>query len=108
MRVCCAKAFADTLCAVQVLLSVLIGPPLIAAFTYLLLHSGPRLVAYVWLFTLGLQLIALTVYPTVIAPLFNKFEPLPAGPLRCAVESASRLPCPTAAPSIALPGKIQG
>ena len=65
------------------LLSLLIGPPLIAAFTYLLLHSGPWLVGYVWVFTLGVQLLALTVYPTVIAPLFNKFEPLPEGPLRC-------------------------
>lgn len=73
----------------QVLLSVLIGPPLISAFTYLLLHSGPWLVVYVWVFMLSIQLLALTVYPTVIAPMFNKFEPLPEGPLRCAYEAAT-------------------
>lgn len=71
----------------SVLLALVVGPPLIAAFTYLLLHSGPRLVAYVWLFMLGVQLIALTVYPTLIAPLWNKFTPLPDGALREGIEA---------------------
>ena len=35
-----------------------------------------------WAFLLALALFAVSVYPTLVAPLFNTFQPLPPGPLR--------------------------
>jgi STE24 endopeptidase len=40
-----------------------------------------------WAAWMGFQVLALVLYPTVIAPLFNRFEPLPAGEARERIES---------------------
>ena len=40
-----------------------------------------------WAAWMGFQLLVLVLYPTVIAPLFNRFEPLPAGEARERIES---------------------
>ena len=46
-------------------------------------------------FIFAVQIAALTVYPVLIAPLFNKFDPLPPGALRCQIEElASSLKFP--------------
>jgi STE24 endopeptidase len=42
---------------------------------------------WVWLFWLGFNLLALVLYPTVIAPLFNKFSPLADDALRQRIEA---------------------
>jgi STE24 endopeptidase len=34
--------------------------------------------------------VMMTIYPNFIAPLFNKFEPLPEGELRTAIENLAR------------------
>ena len=39
--------------------------------------GGAYLALYLWGFMLALSLFFMTIYPTVIAPLFNKFETLP-------------------------------
>src|SRR5947207_2005234 len=41
---------------------------------------------WVWLAWLGFQVLMLVLFPTVIAPLFNKFSPLPAGAARERIE----------------------
>jgi STE24 endopeptidase len=41
---------------------------------------------YVWAFWLGFNLLVLLVYPTFIAPLFNKFKPLEDGALKTRIE----------------------
>lgn len=41
-------------------------------------------------FIFAVQIAALTIYPVLIAPLFNKFDPLPPGTLRCGPSLASR------------------
>lgn len=61
----------------SLLLGALLMPPIIGAITYILIHSGPMLPLYLWVFVLALSLIMLTVYPTLIAPIFNKFTSLP-------------------------------
>ena len=48
----------------------------------LLQLGGPYLALYLWSGLLLLSLVLMTVYPTFIAPLFNKFDPLPEGSLR--------------------------
>ncbi|KAJ9521072.1 hypothetical protein QJQ45_022814 [Haematococcus lacustris] len=54
--------------------------------TYILLVAGPMMPLYLWLFVLAFSLFFMTVYPTLIQPLFNKFLPLPESPLRTRIE----------------------
>lgn len=63
-------------------LALVLGPPLIAGLNWILELGGPWVGVYLWLFTLALALFFMTVYPIAIAPLFNKFSPLPEGELR--------------------------
>ncbi|MEY3220477.1 MAG: hypothetical protein RIT27_1834 [Pseudomonadota bacterium] len=58
------------------LLSLVIGIPLIAIILWLMAQMGD----YWWLWVtgvlIGFQILMLWVYPTIIAPLFNTFQPL--------------------------------
>jgi STE24 endopeptidase len=49
--------------------------------------AGPLWWLWVWLAWMGFQVLMLVLYPTVIAPLFNKFSPLPAGAARERIEA---------------------
>ncbi|MDD5175542.1 MAG: M48 family metallopeptidase [Sterolibacterium sp.] len=60
----------------QGLLSAVIGAPLLWAVLWLMDVMGSDWWFYVWLFWLGFNLLMLLLYPTLIAPLFNKFTPL--------------------------------
>jgi len=69
------------------LLAVAIGAPLLFAVLWLLEFMGPRWWFYVWLVWLGFNLLILVLYPTVIAPLFNKFSPLADDSLKARIEA---------------------
>lgn len=71
----------------QTLLSLLIGTPVILAVLWLMAGMGERWWLYVWLFWCGFNLLILFVYPTWIAPLFNKFSPLEDGALKLRIEA---------------------
>jgi len=73
--------------AKSTLLTVLIGAPLLLAVLWLMEAMGGRWWLYVWLVWLGFNLLVLLLYPTLIAPLFNKFSPLPEGPLKERIEA---------------------
>uniref|UniRef100_A0A0C9QWP0 CAAX prenyl protease n=1 Tax=Wollemia nobilis TaxID=56998 RepID=A0A0C9QWP0_9CONI len=76
-------------------LTVLLGPPIIAAMIIIVQKGGPYLAIYLWAFMLVLSLVMMTLYPILIAPLFNKFTPLPEGELRSKIEKlASSLKFP--------------
>lgn len=78
-------------------LSLAFGIPLGAAFLRIIQATGDAFFLYIWLFTLLIQLGAITIYPILIVPLFNKLTPLPPGPLKEAVEGlAQRLHFPLA------------
>jgi STE24 endopeptidase len=49
--------------------------------------AGPQWWLWAWFAWMGFQFLVLALYPTVIAPLFNKFSPLPAGAARDAIEA---------------------
>ncbi|TXH35158.1 MAG: M48 family peptidase, partial [Burkholderiaceae bacterium] len=70
-----------------VLLAALIGLPLIAFVLWLMAAMGGLWWLYVWAFWLGFNLLVMLVYPTFIAPLFNKFQPLADGPLKVCIEA---------------------
>jgi STE24 endopeptidase len=69
-----------------IFLSIIIGPPIVAAIIVIVQKGGPYLAIYLWAFMFGLSLVMLTIYPVLIAPLFNKFTPLPDGTLREKIE----------------------
>lgn len=64
-----------------VVVSALIGLPLAALILWIMGASGSAWWQawwfWAWLAWVGFNLVLLVLYPTVIAPLFNKFEPLP-------------------------------
>jgi STE24 endopeptidase len=60
-----------------VLVGSLIGLPLAALVLWLMGAAGAWWWLWAWLAWTGFQLLMLVLYPTVIAPLFNKFSPLP-------------------------------
>ncbi len=73
--------------AKQVALGVAIGAPLLLAVLWLMAAMGRNWWLYVWLFWLATNLLALLIYPTLIAPLFNKFTPLDNAELRSRIEA---------------------
>jgi STE24 endopeptidase len=76
-------------------LSLAFGAPLGWAFLKIIQKTGDKFFYYLWLFALGVQLFAITIYPIVIVPIFNKLTPLDPGPLKDAVEAlAQRLQFP--------------
>jgi STE24 endopeptidase len=65
---------------------LVIGVPLIWVILTLMEKSGNLWWLYAWFVWTGFQLLMLMLYPTVIAPLFNKFTPLQDESLRARIE----------------------
>lgn len=61
------------------LLGLVIGVPLLYVILWLMEQAGDQWWIYTWLVISGFSLIMMWLYPTVIAPIFNKFEPLEEG-----------------------------
>ncbi|MDP9109515.1 MAG: M48 family metallopeptidase [Pseudomonadota bacterium] len=83
-----ALFFRDRL--VGTLLGAALGLPLVWVILLLMQKSGGLWWVYAWLVWSGFQLLMLWLYPTVIAPLFNKFTPLADEPLRLRIEGLMR------------------
>jgi STE24 endopeptidase len=64
------------------LLGILIGVPFLFVVLWLMDATGPYWWIWAFLFISGFQLLMVIIFPTLIAPLFNKFEPLKEGELR--------------------------
>lgn len=58
------------------LVGALIGLPILALILWLMGSAGPTWWLWAWTAWMGFNLLVLVLYPTVIAPLFNKFKPL--------------------------------
>lgn len=69
------------------LLAVLLGTPILFAALWLMAGAGDYWWFYLWLVWSVFNLLMLAVYPTLIAPLFNKFTPLQDIDLRDRIES---------------------
>jgi STE24 endopeptidase len=68
------------------LLGALLGIPLLTLVLWLMARAGTLWWLYAWLVWVAFQMLMLVLFPTVIAPLFNKFRPLADEPLRARVE----------------------
>lgn len=66
---------------------LLIGLPLAALILWIMGASGGLWWFYAWLTWVAFNLVLLVLYPTVIAPLFNKFQPLPDEALKARVQA---------------------
>ena len=73
--------------AKQALLAALLGVPLLVLVLWLMGAMGARWWLYVWLAWMGFNLLVLLIYPTFIAPLFNKFTPLADATLAGRIEA---------------------
>jgi STE24 endopeptidase len=68
-------------------LGTLFGIPLVLLVLWLMEKMGPLWWLYVWAAWMTFNLLAATIYPTLIAPLFNRFSPLQDADLRGRIES---------------------
>jgi len=69
------------------LVGALIGLPLAALVLWIMGVSGGLWWLWAWAALVGFNLLLLVIYPTVIAPLFNKFEPLADETLKTRVQA---------------------
>jgi len=70
----------------QSLLMVAIGAPLIWVILWLMQSTGEMWWLWAWAVWTGFSILMMWAYPTFIAPLFNKFEPMEDGELKSAIE----------------------
>ena len=71
-------------------IAVALGGPVLAAVLWLMERMGPSWWLWAWGVTTAFSLFAAWIYPTVLAPLFNKFTPLPDGELKDAILDLAR------------------
>ncbi len=69
------------------LVGVIVGLPLAALVLWIMGETGALWWLWAWVAWTVFQLLALVLYPTLIAPLFNRFTPLPEGELKAQVQA---------------------
>lgn len=71
-------------------LSFVLLPPVLAGILKIIDTFGQSFILYLSGFVLVTQLVLMTIYPSLIQPLFNKFTPLEDGELKDAIEDLAR------------------
>ncbi|SEK44832.1 STE24 endopeptidase [Nitrosovibrio tenuis] len=74
----------------RTLVGLLLGVPLLLGILWLMDKMGSNWWFYAWLGWMGFNLALLAVFPTWIAPLFNRFTPLEDAPLKARIEQLMR------------------
>ncbi|XP_040055028.1 CAAX prenyl protease 1 homolog [Gasterosteus aculeatus] len=64
--------------------------PVTSLLLYIIKIGGDFFFIYAWLFTLAVSLVLVTIYADYIAPLFDKFAPLPEGELKTDIEAMAK------------------
>ncbi|KAJ3287248.1 CAAX prenyl protease 1 [Rhizoclosmatium sp. JEL0117] len=79
----------------EMLVMAAISAPFVAGILGVIKWGGDNFFYYVFIFVLIFQIIMILLFPTVIAPLFNTFNPLAEGPLKSRIaELAKRVDFP--------------
>lgn len=73
-----------------VALAVVLGAPFLYGVLWLMKVTGPWWWLYVFGFIITFQLLMLVAYPTIIAPLFNRFSPVTDDSLQDAITKLAR------------------
>ena len=68
------------------ILSLAIGLPLLWVVLTLMAHAGEYWWVLTWIVWVAFNILLIWLFPTFIAPLFNKFKPLEDGPLKERIE----------------------
>jgi STE24 endopeptidase len=71
-------------------IGALLGGPLLAALLWVMARAGASWWLWAWALVTGFNVFAAWIYPTVLAPLFNRFTSLPEGELREAILALAR------------------
>jgi STE24 endopeptidase len=71
----------------SLVLELLIVPPIVLGLLYTIQLGGRAFFIYSWLFLAAITFLFVTVYQEFIAPLFDKFSPLPEGALHTSILS---------------------
>ena len=80
-----------------VLIGVILGGAILALIMWILRSTGDWWWVYAWVAVSGFSVLTTWLYPTLLAPLFNKFRPLEEGALRDGIFGlAKRVDFPTA------------
>lgn len=72
--------------AKKLVVSLLIMAPIVAMVVYIVERGGPYFFIYVWIFLSFVIFLLMTVYVEYIAPLFDKYVPLPESELKRKIE----------------------
>ncbi len=67
--------------------TTILGVPLVAVILWLMARAGDLWWLYAWMVWTGFSLLMTWAYPTLIAPLFNRFSPLSDETLKTRIES---------------------
>lgn len=67
------------------ILSILLGGPIAYSILLIMQKLGDAWWVYAFLFLTSVQLLLVFIYPTFIAPFFNKFTPLPEGEIKAKI-----------------------
>jgi len=70
--------------------SMALALPVTSALLWIIKWGGDYFFLYAWLFTLGFSLFIIAIYHDYIAPLFDRFIPLPEGELRSNIENLAK------------------
>ncbi|OQR79671.1 CAAX prenyl protease 1-like [Tropilaelaps mercedesae] len=68
----------------------LITLPVVCGMVYIVKIGGDNFFVYLWAFMFIVTCVIMTIYPDLIAPLFDKFSPLPKGQLRSKIEALAK------------------
>jgi STE24 endopeptidase len=68
-------------------LAVVLGLPILAGLLWIIGAAGSLWWLYAWACWLGLNLLLMIIWPTFIAPLFNRFQPMAEGEMKARIES---------------------
>jgi len=64
-----------------------IQAPILACIIKIVYWGGDYFFVYLWFFAVAMTLFLMTIYPDLIAPLFDKYTPMPEGELRSEIEA---------------------
>jgi STE24 endopeptidase len=70
-----------------ILIGILLGGPILAAILWIMGATGEYWWVYAWVAMSAFSIFAAWLYPTFLAPLFNKFSPVGDGELKTRIES---------------------
>ena len=71
-------------------LTFLLGMPILSLIIWIVRIGGPYFYYYVWACLCVVSIVLMTIYPTLIAPLFNKYTKLEDGEVKSAIEALAQ------------------